>query len=463
MSIGSLFDGSGTAPLAATILGWTPLWASEIEPYPIAVTKARFPNMIHLGDIAQINGAEVVPVDVIVGGSPCQDLSVAGKQAGLQDGSRSHLFYQMTRIVREMRRATNGTHPRFVVWENVPGAFSSNQGRDFHAVIQEFCAIADDAVSIAQPERDPTGQLVWRNAGAIVGRGWSFAWRVLDAQFWGVPQRRRRIFAVLDLGSERAGEILFERTRLPWDSEPRGAEGEGTPADAVGRADRGGGIRCLNPYDANAERIYDGDVAATITGDHQNRVTDYTNLAVFGVDARNAVLNEEITPTLQAKPNGGQSLNCMPPVLYTQERVGQYSDTEVACTQMARQHKSATDLVVQRARCYIVRRLTPTECARLQGFPDWWCDGIAVANPTDEDIAFWTEVWETHRKVMNPEGKPKTRKQIVTWLRDPGSDSNEYKMWGNGMALPCMLAVLNGIDSHARFFLRSESNNREWR
>ena len=134
LKLGSLFDGSGTAPLAATMCGIEPVWASEIEKYPIAVTSARFPNMKHLGDITKIDGTAIEPVDIICGGSPCQDLSVAGKQAGLYEGERSHLFFEMTRIIKQMREATNGKYPRYCIWENVPGAFSSNKGYDFLAV-----------------------------------------------------------------------------------------------------------------------------------------------------------------------------------------------------------------------------------------------------------------------------------------------------------------------------------------
>lgn len=186
MKLGSLFDGSGTAPLAAAMCGIEPVWASEIEPYPIKVTKARFPKMLHLGDITKINGAEVEPVDIICGGSPCQDLSVAGKQAGLHDGERSHLFFEMTRIIKQMREATNGKYPRYIIWENVPGAFSSNKGRDFLAVLQAFAEIADPDVYVPEPE-SKADRLVWKYAGEIMGDGWSVAWRTVDAQYWGIP------------------------------------------------------------------------------------------------------------------------------------------------------------------------------------------------------------------------------------------------------------------------------------
>ena len=237
MKLGSLFDGSGTAPLAASMCGIEPMWASEIEPYPISVTKARFPNMKHLGSILDIKGGEIEPVDIICGGSPCQDLSVAGAQKGLIEGERSNLFFEMIRIIKEMRLATNGKSPRWVIWENVPGAFSSNSGRDFLEVLRQYSALADSNVYVPEPA-SKSGKLTWRYAGSIVGNGWSLAWRTMDAQYWGVPQRRRRIYLVLDLGSERAGEILFKCDSLRWDPTQGGETGEGTPTDAEGSLGR---------------------------------------------------------------------------------------------------------------------------------------------------------------------------------------------------------------------------------
>ena len=253
MKIGSLFDGSGTAPLAATMLGWDPVWASEIEPYPIAVTKARLPQMQHVGDITKLDGAKLEPVDVVVFGSPCQDLSVAGAQKGIMEGERSNLFFEAIRVIREMREATDGRYPRYLVWENVPGAFSSNKGRDFEAVLAAFCALAGDPDPV-HGQADNTGKLVWRTAGAVVGSDYSIAWRILDAQFWGVPQRRRRIFLVADLGGQRAPEILFKRPGLSWDFKKSGAAREATAGDAVGSADASGG--CLNPWDQQSYRLY---------------------------------------------------------------------------------------------------------------------------------------------------------------------------------------------------------------
>ena len=169
LTLGSLFDGSGGFPLGGLISGIIPLWASEVEPFPIRVTTKRFPNMKHYGDVSKLNGAEVPPVDIITFGSPCQDMSVAGKRNGL-DGERSSLFYQAVRIVKEMRCKTNGEKPRFIVWENVPGAFSSNQGQDFKAVLEAVIGVKEPSASVPAPEKKG-----WPDADYYVGDGWSVA------------------------------------------------------------------------------------------------------------------------------------------------------------------------------------------------------------------------------------------------------------------------------------------------
>ena len=191
--------------------------------------------MIHYGDITKISGYDVPIVDCIVGGSPCQDLSVAGKRAGL-DGERSGLFMEQIRITKEMRErdARDGkpielVRPRFLIWENVPGAFSSNKGEDFRIVLEEIAKVIDQDAVIPRPPKDK-----WTTSGCIVGDGWSIAWRIQDAQFWGVPQRRRRIALVADFGGECAQEILFERKSLRRDSEESRAERQGTSPDAQG-------------------------------------------------------------------------------------------------------------------------------------------------------------------------------------------------------------------------------------
>lgn len=216
LTLGSLFDGSGGFPLAGALSGIRPVWASEVEPYPIAVTRSRFPMMQHLGSVTEVHGGRVEPVDVITFGSPCQDMSIAGQRAGMKhvengDGvtTRSGLFYEAIRIIAEMREATNGQYPKFAVWENVPGAFSSNGGEDFRCVLEALAGVRDPGRAIPRP---PRGK--WSDAGEIVGDGYSIAWRVLDAQYWGVPQRRRRIYLVADFAGGRAGKILFERDGL---------------------------------------------------------------------------------------------------------------------------------------------------------------------------------------------------------------------------------------------------------
>ena len=354
MTLGSLFDGSGGFPLAGVINGMTPVWASEIEPYPLKVTAARFPNMKQLGDVTKIDGAGIEPVDVITFGSPCQDLSVAGKQVGIHDGKRSSLFFEAVRIIKEMRGITDGKYPRFAVWENVPGAFSSNKGADFRAVLQALCEIAEPSASVPEP---PKGK--WEKSGCIVGDGYSIAWRVYDAQYWGVPQRRKRIYLVADFGSERAGEILFERESVRGDSAESGEAREGTAGDATGGTGR------IRVYDCRGNG--DGCTVPNLTGDHENRVTDYTSVCVG---------NGQMHQTELCDRTG--ALNCMH-------------------DQQAIIHNAKPP------RRYIVRRLTPLECCRLQGFPDWWEDG---AN---------------------------------------GSDSARYKMWGNGIALPCAADVMRRI------------------
>ena len=254
MTLGSLFDGIGGFPLAGTRCGLTPLWASEIEPGPISITRRHFPEMEHLGDIAQIDGAAIRPADVVTFGSPCQDLSVAGKRAGLE-GEKSGLFMEAARIIKEMREATHGIHPRFAVWENVPGAFSSNKGEDFRAVIKTIANIAEPGCAIPRP---PRGR--WNPAGAVVGDDWSIAWRVLDAQYWGVPQRRRRIFLVADFAGERAREILFEREGLRGNPAQSGAARQGV-ADSTARGIGGADSVC-----AEKECVTVGTLTAGGTG-----------------------------------------------------------------------------------------------------------------------------------------------------------------------------------------------------
>lgn len=254
MKLGSLFDGSGTCPLAASAVGIIPVWASEIEPFPKAVTESRFPNMVHLGDITKLDGGKIEPVDVVTFGSPCQNLSIAGNRKGLE-GDESILFLEAVRIIKEMRIATNGRYPQIAMWENVVGAFSSNKGSDFNQVVEELCKICDPDADVPRP---PNGR--WGKAGLYMGDYYSLAWRQLDAQHWGVPQRRKRIFAVLDLGGQCAGEILFKREGLRRDF---------TKVRRTGKTASRSATDCLEEHDScYAVEIHSQDKRVSLSGDN---------------------------------------------------------------------------------------------------------------------------------------------------------------------------------------------------
>ena len=597
LTLGSLFDGSGGFPLGGLLSGITPVWASEIEPFPIRVTTKRLPFMKHYGDVSRMDGRKIEPVDIITFGSPCQNMSIAGRREGL-DGSRSSLFYEAVRIVKEMRCATDGRYPRYIVWENVPGAFSSNKGADFQSVLEEICSVKGYEIDPARPER-------WANAGEIVADDFSLAWRVFDAQYWGVPQRRTRIYLVADFAGGSAGKILFESEGVsgytpqgfrPWQG-VAGAFAEGAGAS---------GCVCLN--DQGGSRIdVTEDVAATLRAENHGHPPCVMGAAGFctehSAQARGIGYGEETSPTLRAgtvpaavyenhsqdtryigpletaptvnatygmggnnqpfvvetpktlkirsgcegggkgaliQDNKSATLGCnndqtlfVPKVygicskdsnamksenpksgFYEAETsrcldanggnptcnqggmavvalqgsmigradkngpqgsgvnedvsfpldvvdrhavaycmtTGTYTQTleEQSPTLMARDYKDPP-VVNETEPEYIVRRLTPTECARLQGFPDWWCAGLGTDEPTEDEIEFWTEVFEIHRSVMGTSSKPKSRNQIVKWLKNPHSDSAEYKMWGNGVALPNVYFVLSGIVYYAQF------------
>ena len=293
LTLGSLFDGSGGFPLGGLISGITPVWASEIEPFPIRVTTKRLPFMKHYGDVSVLNGADLEPVDIITFGSPCQDMSVAGKRAGL-DGSRSNLFYEAVRIAKEMRQATNGQYPTWLCWENVPGAFSSNGGEDFKAVLDEIRHVKDPEADTPRPEK-------WPNAGCILADDHSIAWRVFDAQYWGVPQRRKRIYLVADLAGQRAGKVLFESEGLSGYT----PEGFRSWQGAAGPAEEGSGTAgslCLN--DQGGERM---DVSEDVTGTlraqdhgHPPAVLSAGFCTEHSARARSIGYEEETSPTLRA-------------------------------------------------------------------------------------------------------------------------------------------------------------------
>lgn len=507
--IGSLFDGSGGFPLAASLCGITPTWASEIEPYPIAVTRSRFPNMQHLGDISKINGAEIEPVDIISFGSPCQDLSVAGKRAGLKhtengddETTRSGLFMEAVRIIKEMRKATNGNYPRFAVWENVPGAFSSNKGEDFRIVLEELIKVVEPAVEMPAV---PGGK--WPYEDCYVGDGWSIAYRTLDAQFWGVPQRRRRIYLVADFRSERAEEILFEREGLRGYF-TQGSEAEqGTArdsADRSGAADRTGECVTLEPGIAAREggHIYEG-VCGTLRanmGDNQMAVA--YSIENHPADSRVNIDHSGKVQTLTSRMGtGGGNV----PMVMEQKPIA-FSFDSLASNSMKSKNPHSGCRQVEVSKCldttdpnpcknqggiavleptyclqgsmigrddkngpqgdgvneetsftlntidrhavayqYIVRRLTPTECARLQGFPDKWGHPDRKEDFTEEEYRFWLEVRNTHAAINGKQVKDYTKQQMLTWYNKLHTDSSEYKMWGNGIALPTALYAMQGI------------------
>lgn len=381
MKLMSLFDGSGGLPLAASLCGIEPVYAAEVEPYPIAVTKNRFPKMKHLGDVSKVKGGEIEPVDIITFGSPCQDMSIAGKRAGLKhadmgddETTRSGLFLEAIRIIKEIREATNGVYPRYAIWENVPGAFSSNRGEDFRTVLEEFIRISEP--NAVMPDVPKAG---WPYADCYSGNGWSVAYRTFDAQYWGVPQRRRRIYLVADFRGGRAGEILLKPEGLRRISAQSGTQGQET-------------ARCA-----------------------KNSV----GTAIGGVDRYNQSFLPGLAQTLRA-PGGG---DCTPTVLAP---VGKEKTVAVPVH-------------------YIVRRLTPTECARLQGFPDLWGYLDKKESFTDEEYKFWLEVRNTYARINNKAVKDYTKAQMLSWYNKLHSDSAEYKMWGNGIALPNALYVMQGI------------------
>lgn len=455
ITMGSLFSGSGGFELAGSIFGIRPIWASEIEPFPILVTTKNFPEMKHLGDINKLNGADLEPVTIIAGGSPCQDMSIAGKREGL-DGSRSNLFREQIRIIKEMResdRAAGRTgtqiRPRYMVWENVPGAFSSNKGKDFQAVLQEIVSITDEESNVPLP---PKGK--WQTAGCIMGDHFTIAWRVLDAQYWGVPQRRKRIYLVADFGGNTAPKILFEREGLSGNFTESREAWQRTAGDIKTGTHKTGtdDVECYDISDRR--RVADkSEVSPTLTtkmGTGGKQCTHRIGKPPTGQqsddsgDTRNndgsangLGIGEPGAPanTLTAADRHGVAC-------FAQQAIGEYEESEKASCLKRRDYKDSTDLILWE---YIIRRLTPLECCRLQGFPDNWAEELGITEPTQEDIDHWREVFRTQMEAMGESKKEKTDNQICKWLKDPESDSAKYKMWGNGIALPCAMFVMEGI------------------
>lgn len=572
LTLGSLFDGSGTFPMMAMLSGIVPVWKSEIEPFPIAVTEKRLPFVKHLGDINSVNGAEIEPVDIVTFGSPCTDLSVAGKRQGL-NAERSGLFFQAIRIIKEMRGATNGKYPRFAVWENVTGAFSSNGGEDFRCVLEELCKIKDADLSVPKPEK-------WTKSGEIMGENFSVAYRTFDAQYWGVPQRRMRVYLVADFEGGCASKILFESEGVSgysaesfraWqetsqsfgncseetgsglmfenhsqdtrytgplnvaqtvsatygtggNNQPFVVESSVVPATLKIRCGHGNGGRgaliqknksatlsCNNDQTLFVPKaygicgkysnsmlsnnpnsgFYEADTSRTIDTSNQSPCKNQGGMVVvegngsrpshhgdgykesetmytlncvethaisygIGRPAMNQGYNarfsfqveEEKSPTIVASGAGGIA---HPKYSTSKNSHHTVAEKEKANTLVASDYKDPPVVNDSTPEIeYIVRRLTPQECALLQGMPTWWCDDIDIENPTEEQINWWQNVFETYNKAVGKTCKPKSRKQIEKWLKNPYSDSAAYKMWGNGIASSNALFVLAGIAYYAQ-------------
>jgi DNA (cytosine-5)-methyltransferase 1 len=247
LTLGSLFDGIGVFPLAASRQGITPVWASEIEKVPISITKRHFPDMLHLGDITKLKGSEIPPVHIITFGSPCQNLSTIGFREGLA-GSKSGLFYHAIRIIKEMRCATNGIFPVIAVWENVAGAFSSNHRLDFKSVLESF---TDSEIPMPDSGR-------WAKCGMVRGSVADVYWRLLDAQYWGEPslvQRRKRVFVVADFGGQRAAEILLKSRQLyPLPDTGTESRLSATGTSGISAAETGREIPVLCPFEERRMR-----------------------------------------------------------------------------------------------------------------------------------------------------------------------------------------------------------------
>ena len=450
MTLGSLFDGSGGFPLAGLNHGITPVWASEIEPFPIRVTTKRFAGMKHYGDVSKMHGDKIEPVDIITFGSPCQDMSLAGRRTGL-DGSRSNLFYEAVRIIKEMRESTNGKYPRYAVWENVPGAFSSNKGEDFRCVLEALIEVVQSDAQVPMPEKAR-----WPYADIYMGDGWSLAYRVLDAQYWGVPQRRKRIFLVADFAGGSAGEVLFECEGVSGNPAQGSRAGEGTPGSLASGFGDTDGIILENHAQDGRVRIAGGNVAPTLSS-HMGTGGNNTPLLLkirSGCEGgskgpliqedKSAILSCNNDQTLFEPKAFGIGSRHSKGMLSNNPTAGYYEATSARTLDANGGNPCANQGgIAVVSPYYRVRKLTPTECARLQGFPDWWCSDLGTENPTTDELSFWRDVFDAWTNLTGK--KQKTDKQIIKWLKNPHSDSAEYKMWGNGVALPCVEFVLGGI------------------
>ena len=391
LTLGSLFDGIGGWLLAAQHAGIKPLWRCEIDEYPRAVSEYHFPDVDSYGDIRNIHGDKIAPVDIICAGSPCQNLSVAGNRKGLQ-GSESSLFYESIRILREMRDATNGKYPRFFVWENVVGAFSSNHGNDFRAVLSE---IGQTKIPMPQSGR-------WGGCGMVRVSLCDIAWRTLDAQYWGVPQRRRRIFLVADFAAEErcAAEILLIEKSVRGNTSESSGEEQNSSDRARTGVDSASGT--LTPWDVQSNRIQSvNGTAATLYGGAGQGTH---NGAVFIPNKASC-----LTSRMDGSPcvDRGPQIVAIYDMTHANEVMRPMHGDKVN-TLNSRMGTGGNQVpVLQDKEIRRVRRFTPTECERLQGLPDGYTD--------------------------------------IEFKGKPASDARRYKAIGNGMAQPCADFVLKQI------------------
>ena len=416
-TLASLFDGIGGFPYAASFYNIASLWASEIVPACVSVTRKHFPDMAHAGDITQLHGGKLPPVDIVTFGSPCQGLSMAGQRRGLAD-ERSGLFMEAIRIIDEMREATHGRYPRFALFENVPGALSSAGGRDFAAVLQAFTK--------AQIPMPYSGR--WANAGMVRGGGVDLAWCVYDAQYFGTAQRRRRLFLVCDFAGKCAGEILFVPKSLCGYFEAGGTPRQGLAAfaesspDTAGRAvdilnDQGGASLTVerSGLSPTLRSQTHGNLPVVAAGFDLQQITSKANrstlrpvqptlcgtgqphVVTMATGQANAEVLADIAPTLNC--------NHEQPLLVHPQIAGTLCASGAGFSRPAGMG-SETDFCITRYTDLIVRRLTPLECERLQGFPDYWTEqggGRSI------------------------------------------SDTSRYQMLGNSIAVPCVAYIMQGI------------------
>lgn len=386
ITVGSLFDGIGGWCMAAQRNGAVPVWSSEIEPFCIEVTKKHFPNVMQLGDIRKIKGDKIPPVDIICAGSPCQDLSVAGKREGLK-GERSGLFRTANDIVSDMLNATKGEYPKYFIWENVLGAFSSNKGRDFQAVLSE----------ITQANIPMPGSGKWARSGMVRSKRCHLAWRVLDAQYWGVPQHRERIFLIASFRN-RGGrpEVLFEPESMSRYFAKSESKKETLTRTAVPSTE-------TSVYDIGNGQINSMQTLNNRMGTGGNQVP---LIYTFNRDAsikNNMPIYEDKTSTLKSSTRLAV-VYAIDRAAFNQGANAKYdfkiSDNGINSTLVAR-GPSAVGCIYKNIDCSYVRRITPLECERLQGLPDNWTKG--------------------------------------------GSDTARYRAIGNGMAQPCADYVMSKV------------------